>query len=53
MGIKLVILDGEGIIYNCDKTMEVFLKEYEKFLKKFGVDLKFQENFGLNFTQKQ
>ena len=52
MGIKLVILDGEGIIYNCDKTMEVFLKEYEKFLKKFGVDLRFQEKLWFEFYPK-
>jgi len=52
MVIRLAILDGEGIIYNCDKTMEIFLKEYEKFVKKFGVNLRFQEKLWFKLYPK-
>ncbi len=50
--IKLVIFDGEGVIYNSEKTAEVFIKEYKKFLKKFNVDFKEQEKLWFKFHPK-
>jgi len=43
MSIKLVVFDGEGILYSYKKAMKVFFKEYNKFLKSFGSSLKKQE----------
>ena len=50
--IKLIIFDGEGVLYSAIETMKIFLKEYEKFLKKFGVDVKKQEKLWFKFYPK-
>lgn len=50
--IKLVIFDGEGVTYNSEKTMKVFVKEYKKFLGKFNVDFKEQEKLWFKFYPK-
>ena len=36
MGVKLVIFDGEGIIYDAKLTVRKFKAEYGNFLKNFG-----------------
>jgi putative hydrolase of the HAD superfamily len=41
--IKLVIFDGEGVIYSYKRVMKVFYKQYEKFLKQFDASLQQQE----------
>jgi len=50
--IKLVILDGEGVIYNAKKTAKIFEKEYEKFLKRFGTSLNDQSKFWFRLKPK-
>jgi HAD superfamily hydrolase (TIGR01509 family) len=50
--IKLIIFDGEGVLYSASKTMKIFLREYEKFLKKFGVDLEEQSRLWFEFYPK-
>lgn len=52
MKVKLVVFDGEGIVYNCGKVIEVFRKEYSKFLKKFGVKYKDQHKEWLKYYPK-
>jgi len=36
MSIKLVVFDGEGVLYSYKKAIKIFFKEYDKFLKRFG-----------------
>ncbi len=50
--IKLIIFDGEGVLYSGKKAMKVFVKEYEKFLKKFGSSFKEQEKIYLKLYPK-
>jgi HAD superfamily hydrolase (TIGR01509 family) len=52
METKLAIFDGEGVIYNSKKVIEVFKKEYDAFLRKFGVSLKEQENLWFKLYPK-
>ncbi|MEM5772922.1 MAG: HAD-IA family hydrolase [Candidatus Aenigmatarchaeota archaeon] len=37
--IKLIIFDGEGVLYSAKKVVKIFEKEYDKFLRKFGSSL--------------
>ncbi|MCS7106128.1 MAG: HAD-IA family hydrolase [Candidatus Aenigmarchaeota archaeon] len=50
--IRLIIFDGEGVLYSGKKAMKIFKKEYEKFLKKFRVRFKEQEKIWLKFYPK-
>jgi putative hydrolase of the HAD superfamily len=50
--IKLIILNGEGILYTGKKAKEIFEKEYDKFLKNFGVSFKEQEKLWLKLYPK-
>ena len=34
--VKLIIFDAGDVIYDTKKSQQIFFKEYEKFLKKFG-----------------
>jgi len=52
MKIKLAIFDGEGVIYNSKKVIKVFKKEYDLFLRKFGVSFKEQEKLWFKFYPK-
>jgi putative hydrolase of the HAD superfamily len=50
--IKLIISNGEGILYTGKKAKEIFEKEYDKFLKNFGVSFKEQEKLWLKLYPK-
>ena len=50
--IKLVIFDGEGVIYNAKRTAKIFENEYEKFLKRFGTSLDEQGKFWFRLRPK-
>jgi len=50
--IKLVIFDGEGVIYDSKEAMKVFLKSYKEFLKKFNVSFKEQERLWFQLYPK-
>jgi HAD superfamily hydrolase (TIGR01509 family) len=52
MKIKLAIFDGEGVIYNSKKVVKEFKKEYDSFLRKFGVSFKEQEKLWFKFYPK-
>jgi putative hydrolase of the HAD superfamily len=52
MKIKLAIFDGEGVIYDSKKVMKEFKKEYDSFLRKFGVSLKEQEKLWFKLYPK-
>ena len=45
--IKLIIFDGEGVLYSAKRMMKIFKKEYDNFLKKFGISFKQQEKLFL------
>jgi FMN phosphatase YigB (HAD superfamily) len=50
--IKLIIFDGEGVLYSAKETAKVFEKEYEKFLKKFNVNIEKQGKLWFKFREK-
>jgi HAD superfamily hydrolase (TIGR01549 family) len=50
--IKLIIFDGEGVLYTGKKAMKIFEKEYDKFLKNFGISFKEQEKVWLKLYPK-
>jgi len=50
--IKLVIFDGEGVIYDSKRTEKIFLKSYKEFLKKFNVSFKEQEKLWFQLYPK-
>jgi len=50
--IKLIIFDGEGVLYSARETMKIFLEEYDKFLKNFGVSLEEQGKLWSKFYPK-
>jgi HAD superfamily hydrolase (TIGR01509 family) len=50
--IKLIIFDGEGVLYSARETMKIFLEEYDKFLKNFGVSLEKQGKLWSKFYPK-
>ncbi|MEM5882985.1 MAG: HAD-IA family hydrolase [Candidatus Aenigmatarchaeota archaeon] len=50
--LKLVIFDGEGILYSGKKAIKVFEKEYDNFLRKFGVNLGEQHKIWVKFYPK-
>jgi hypothetical protein len=50
--IKLIIFDGGKILYTAKRVMKIFEKEYDKFLRNFGVSLKEQEKIWLRFYPK-
>lgn len=49
---KLIIFDGEGILYSGKKVMRIFKKEYNKFLKNFGVSYEKQHKLFLKLYPK-
>jgi putative hydrolase of the HAD superfamily len=52
MRVKLIIFDGEGILYSWKKAMKVFVKEYDKFLRRFGTSLEEQERLWFQLYPK-
>ncbi|MGC8812606.1 MAG: HAD hydrolase-like protein [Candidatus Aenigmatarchaeota archaeon] len=50
--IKLIIFDGEGVLYSGKKAMKIFEKEYGKFLRNFGVSFKEQHKLWLKLYPK-
>jgi len=50
--IRLIIFDGEGVLYSAKETVKNFLREYDKFLKKFGVSLEEQGKLWFKFYPK-
>jgi len=50
--IKLIIFDGGEILYTAKKVMKIFEKEYDKFLRNFGVSFKEQEKIWLKVYPK-
>jgi len=50
--IKLVVFDGEGVIYDSRKVMQVFLRRYRAFLKKFNISFKQQEKLWFQLYPK-
>ena len=49
---KLIIFDGEGVLYDARKAMKIFEREYDKFLKRFGTSFKEQEKLWLRLYPK-
>jgi HAD superfamily hydrolase (TIGR01509 family) len=50
--IKLIIFDGERVLYSARKTAKIFAKKYAEFLKKYGVNLKEQTKIWSKFYPK-
>jgi HAD superfamily hydrolase (TIGR01509 family) len=50
--IKLIIFDGGEILYTAKRVMKIFEKEYDKFLRNFGVSFKEQEKIWLKVYPK-
>jgi FMN phosphatase YigB (HAD superfamily) len=50
--IKLIIFDGEGVLYSAKETVRIFEREYDEFLRKFGVSLEEQAKLWFKFYPK-
>jgi putative hydrolase of the HAD superfamily len=50
--IKLIIFDGERVLYSAKETVKIFEREYNEFLRKFNVSLEKQAKLWLKFYPK-
>ncbi|MEM7825968.1 MAG: HAD-IA family hydrolase [Candidatus Aenigmatarchaeota archaeon] len=50
--LKLIIFDGEGVLYTGKKAIKIFEREYNKFLKNFGVKFEDQHKIWLKLYPK-
>lgn len=50
--LKLIIFDGEGVLYSGKEAIKVFEKEYDKFLKNFGANFKKQHKIWIKLYPK-
>jgi HAD superfamily hydrolase (TIGR01509 family) len=50
--IKLIIFDGERVLYSAKETVKIFEREYDKFLRKFNVSLEEQARLWFKFYPK-
>ena len=50
--VKLIIFDGEGVLYTGKKATKIFEREYDKFLKNFGVKFENQHKIWIKLYPK-
>ncbi|MFH8121274.1 MAG: hypothetical protein QXX07_04130, partial [Candidatus Aenigmatarchaeota archaeon] len=50
--LKLIIFDGEGVLYTGKKAIKIFEREYNKFLKNFGVKFENQHKIWIKLYPK-
>jgi epoxide hydrolase-like predicted phosphatase len=50
--IKLIIFDGEGVLYSAKEAVKIFERKYDEFLRKFGVSFEEQAKLWFKFYPK-